>query len=94
MKQGACALCQREMDLTFHHLIPRAMHKRKFFRKHYSKAELAQGIDVCRPCHNAIHQFFDEMQLAKQCNSLDKLLAEPNIQKHITWIVKQRRASV
>lgn len=91
MKQGVCPLCQREMDLTFHHLIPRAMHRRKYFRKHFSKAELAQGVDVCRPCHNAIHQFFSEMQLAKDINTLDKLLSQHEIQKHIIWMSKQKR---
>lgn len=92
MKQGTCPLCQREMALTFHHLIPRAMHRRNYFRKHYSRTELAQGVDMCRPCHSAVHRFFTEMQLAKELNTLEKLLSQPEVQKHIVWMGKQKRA--
>ena len=35
-----CQLCQRQSLLTFHHLIPRKMHRRSRFNKKYSKAEL------------------------------------------------------
>jgi hypothetical protein len=35
-----CELCGREAPLTFHHLVPRKMHRRTYFRKHYSREEL------------------------------------------------------
>lgn len=85
-----CPLCQRTLALTFHHLIPRKVHRRKYFAKTYSRAELNQGINLCRGCHTAIHRTFDEMTLAKELNSLEALLSTPEIQRHIIWAAKQK----
>ena len=89
-KPAACVLCLRKISLTFHHLIPRKMHRRTFFRKHYSKQELAGGIWICRKCHNGVHRLYDEMTLAKQFHSLELLLADPAVQKHVQWVAKQK----
>ena len=87
-----CALCQRAgVPLTFHHLIPRKNHGKKFFQKNFSKQELNErGIDVCKLCHKAIHRFFVEMTLGKQLNTLEALLAQPKVQTHIAWAQRQR----
>lgn len=90
-KPAHCALCQRDVPLTFHHLMPRKMHRRTYFRKHFSKDELNQGVYLCRPCHTGLHRLFDEMTLAKQFNTLDKLKADSKIQKHAEWVAKQKR---
>lgn len=86
-----CELCNRAIPLTFHHLIPRKMHRRPRFKKAYTRDELNQGIWVCQACHRGIHKLFDEMTLARDFNTLDKLLADPAVQKHIAWVGKQRR---
>ena len=39
-----CPLCGRYLPLTFHHLIPKKMHRRNAFRRRYSRSELAAGI--------------------------------------------------
>ena len=75
-KFGVCACCQRETTLTFHHLIPKKLHRRTFFRKRFDKEELNTGLNVCRACHDGIHDLYDEMTLAKQFSSLEKLLAD------------------
>lgn len=85
-----CMLCQRQVELTFHHLIPRKMHRRAFFKKHYDKAQLQAGIMLCRLCHKTIHRFYDEMTLAKEYNSLALLLTSEKVQQHIEWAKKQR----
>ena len=90
--ENPCPLCGRQVALTFHHLIPRKMHRRNFFKRHFSKAELHQGIYVCRLCHSGIHSLFDEMTLAKQYNSLDRLLACEALRRHCRWVAKQHRA--
>jgi len=87
-----CPLCQRYTQLTFHHLIPRKVHKRNFFAKNYSREELNRGINICRPCHTGIHRSFDEMTLAKHYNRLEDLLAAPELIKHFSWVSKQRTA--
>lgn len=87
----ACVLCRRIMPLTFHHLIPRKLHRRTRFKKHFTKAALNQGIMVCQPCHRSIHQFYDEMTLGTRLNSLEALQADETIQKHVAWLAKQKR---
>lgn len=83
-------MCGRESSLTFHHLIPKKLHRRKFYRKNYTKAELNQGIDICRLCHNGIHDLYDEMTLAKRFASLELLQSDEALAKHFEWVAKQR----
>ncbi|MBT0586243.1 hypothetical protein [Alteromonas oceanisediminis] len=90
-KHGQCPLCRRVTDLTYHHLIPRKMHRRAFFKKNYSKHQLAEGIAICRLCHSGIHKTYTEMELAKAFDSVEKLLADETLSVHFNWVSKQRR---
>jgi len=92
-KPASCQLCQRHIGLTFHHLIPRKVHSRPRFKKAYSREQLNQGVWLCRDCHRTVHRFFDELTLAKELNTLEKLAASEAIQRHIEWQSRQRRAS-
>lgn len=85
-----CPTCHRKTYLTFHHLIPRKVHRRAHFKKHYSKQELNKGIMVCRQCHSGIHRFYDEMTLAKQFDSLEKIMSDPPLAQHFEWVAKQK----
>lgn len=87
---GQCPLCLRETYLTFHHLIPKKMHRRTYFKKHYSKLELAQGIDICRQCHNGLHRTFTEMELAKQFTTIESIRANPSLADYFAWVAKQK----
>lgn len=79
-----CELCDREMaHLTVHHLVPRQAVKRK-------KADPGPTADLCSACHKQIHALFDNAYLAKHLNTIEKLQAEPQLQKFLTWIRKQR----
>lgn len=86
-----CPLCRRSGPLTFHHLIPKKLHRRKRFRKRYSRAELAQGVHICRLCHNGVHRLFDEMTLGQEMNTLQRLKESEALQRHVRWVSKQRR---
>ncbi len=88
---GDCALCRRSTRLTFHHLIPRKVHRRSFFRRKYSRDELQSGVDLCRLCHRGLHTLYDEMELAKRLSTLAALQQDPAVQKHVTWVRKQKR---
>lgn len=90
-KPGNCCLCSRQVPLTFHHLIPRKVHRRNYFRKHKDRESLNLGIYVCRLCHRGIHKLYDEMTLAKELNSLEALKADPDLARHFTWSAKQKR---
>lgn len=86
----ACPLCQREVELTFHHLIPKKVHGRNFFKKKYKREDLREGIMICRLCHDGVHDLYDEMKLGKELNSLDAIKADPALSKHFSWVAKQK----
>lgn len=50
-----------------------------------------QTIDICRQCHNMIHKTHDNLSLAHNYNTLEKLLQDETIYKHCKWLNKQRR---
>jgi len=89
-KHGICCLCRRETDLTFHHLIPRKVHRRAYFKKNFSKQELNVGINICRQCHRVIHKSYSEMELAKTLNSLEALTSDSLLANQFDWLSKQR----
>jgi len=89
-KAGTCPLCQRHCLLTFHHLIPRKLHRRERFKKRYTKADLNRGVDICRLCHNGIHDLYDELTLGQRFTSLACLQQDEPLQKHFAWVAKQK----
>lgn len=80
------------MPLTFHHLIPKKVHRRARFKKHFDKAALQTGISVCRLCHRGIHRQYDEMTLATQYHSAEALLADETLARHFAWVAKQHES--
>lgn len=92
-KTAPCALCGQRRVLTFHHLIPRKLHRRTFYKKKYSKEFLNQGILICQLCHKGIHKYYDEMTLAKSLSTLEALQADEALKRHIAWVAKQSRPS-
>jgi hypothetical protein len=67
------------------------VHRRPFFRKTFSRDDLAAGIDLCRLCHNGVHRLHDEMTLAKRLNSLEALRADPAVARHTNWVRRQKK---
>jgi hypothetical protein len=86
-----CGFCERLKELTFHHYIPKILHRNKLFRKLY-KIEFMQthGIDLCNDCHRAIHHFFTEKELGKYYNDKKKLLSSEKFMNFIKWVKKQK----
>lgn len=88
---SACELCGRDKPLTFHHLIPKAMHGKKRFQKRHTKDELrTRGLNLCRLCHNGLHDLLTERELAEQFNSRELLLEHAGVAKHVAWVKKQK----
>jgi len=87
MSGQRCEVCGREASLTFHHLIPKTLHGKKWYRKRYSLAELkSRGMHVCRECHRAIHKFWDEKTLGKEHNTPELILGTELIRNHIRYM--------
>jgi hypothetical protein len=89
---AACELCGRVKPLTRHHLIPRAVHRKRRFQKRYDKSEMQKrDLKICRLCHNGIHDLFpDEKLLAEAFNTKEALLADERLRRHIEWVKKQK----
>lgn len=90
LKYGGCILCERDSHLTFHHLIPRKLHKRRRFAKSYTKDQLNEGIMLCPRCHKGLHKLYSEMELGSRLNSASALKEDPAVAKHVAWVAKQK----
>lgn len=86
-----CELCGRDQPLTFHHLIPKAVHSKKRFQKRYTKEQMNGGIDICQKCHSGIHDIIpEEKTLAESYFTKELLLTHEGIVKHVEWVKKQK----
>jgi hypothetical protein len=81
-----CQLCGCEESFNFHHFIPRTVHANKWFKKRYTREQMREGIDVCKPCHKEVHkQIPDVKELARDYSSRSKLADHPEIRKFLKW---------
>ena len=86
-----CELCKRDVETTFHHLIPVSLHGKNWYKKRYDRKFMkSHGIYLCELCHSAVHHLYSEKTLGKEYNTLEKLLESEKIQKHINWARKQK----
>lgn len=92
-QQAICALCQRQpkRGTTAHHLIPRTLHRNKWFKKNFTREQMQQTVDLCRDCHGAVHKFVPrEKELGREWYTLERLGAHPEIAKFVAWAKKQK----
>lgn len=71
-----CPLCERKIPRNqrdAHHLIPKSKGGRHTEYLH-------------RICHRQIHALFTETELARQLNSVEALLAHPDIALFVSWV--------
>ncbi|KAG6580379.1 uncharacterized protein IUM83_15090 [Phytophthora cinnamomi] len=86
---GLCEMCERPMNLTAHHVIPRVTHS-KYLRKGYTKEFLNTCIMICRQCHSKIHSVEDNKTLAREYNTLEKIMQHPKIVDWVAYARKQK----
>ena len=89
---SSCVLCQRDLPLTFHHVIPRFVHKKRWVKKAFTAEQLQEGLWMCRPCHSAIHRFIGHADLARQYRTVADLLGHEQVHRYVLWSRKQRRS--
>ncbi|KAI0357266.1 hypothetical protein OH77DRAFT_1399697 [Trametes cingulata] len=92
-----CEICEREVPLTYHHLIPREVHDKILKKKWHPESMLNSVAWLCRhvpaegvPCHSAVHHVASNEVLAKEYYTVDLLLAREDIQKWRRYAAKQR----
>ena len=87
-----CALYERERFLTFHHLVPKKVHKRSQVLRLFSKEEMhTLGLWLCSDCHSTVHRHIDHLVLALNYHSKEALLGHPEIEKFVNWVAKQNK---
>jgi hypothetical protein len=92
MNEQVCELCEREVpSTTRHHLIPRTVHKNKWFKKKFEKEQLHETIDLCKACHRQIHKFISHKDLGRFFNTREKLLSHDQVGGFVTWLRKRDR---
>lgn len=86
-----CEICGREhLPLTYHHLIPRAVHAKAVKRGWHADWELNKVAWLCRACHSFVHRLASNEELAKDWYSVDLLLDREDVQKWATWVSRIR----
>ncbi|MEM9325175.1 MAG: hypothetical protein AAGA85_05955 [Bacteroidota bacterium] len=50
----------------------------------------SRGIDVCRFCHQYIHKLYSEKELGRHYNTLEKLLADEQLQQYLDRVNPRR----
>ena len=88
--EGCCKICERETVLTRHHVRPKKTHAKLLKRGLFTKEELAKTVDICRPCHSAVHRAEDEETLAEKYYSIELIMTHPKVLNFIPYIQKQR----
>eukprot|EP00469_Lotharella_globosa_P006803 CAMPEP_0167774324 /NCGR_PEP_ID=MMETSP0111_2-20121227/1935_1 /TAXON_ID=91324 /ORGANISM="Lotharella globosa, Strain CCCM811" /LENGTH=102 /DNA_ID=CAMNT_0007664105 /DNA_START=417 /DNA_END=725 /DNA_ORIENTATION=- len=79
-------------QMTFHHLIPRATHGKRWCFLRFSKEERASGVCMCRECHDEVHRNINEKDLALQFNTIQSLQSHPELRSFVddkapwTWL--------
>ena len=88
---GACALCERMMPTTLHHLIPKSEHRRRDESRSFLRGK--ENILVCcRPCHSCIHRAEKNSTLAAEYYTQELILSHPKINSFVAWVSKQSTA--
>ena len=92
-KKDKCELCGRGgTTQTFHHLIPKKLHKKNIVVELFPDVDLnSYGIMVCSSCHKMIHKKINHFDLATQYYSLEKLKKHVDLSKFITFQQKSHK---
>jgi len=84
-RNGICRLCHSRTRITIHHLIPKLVLKRI---KNHNKDRVEVSkylVEVCRPCHNELHRLWGHGELAREYQTVDCILAAPEIRPYLQW---------
>ncbi|MEM8908473.1 MAG: hypothetical protein AAGD05_11550, partial [Bacteroidota bacterium] len=71
-----------------HHLIPRTLHRNKWFKKRFSQETLQQTVDLCRDCHREIHRQIPEKEMGRKYHTIEQLLTHEKVRKFVNWLQK------
>lgn len=88
---AGCELCGRDwVPLGYHHLIPRFVHAKVVKRGWHRADELQNVAWLCGACHRQVHRFANHEDLARYYYTVERLLAEPEMQRFAAWASRLR----
>lgn len=86
-----CEICGRDnINLSYHHLIPRFVHNKVIKRGWHRPDELQNVAWLCGACHRRVHQFANHEDLARHYYTVERLMAEPEMQRYAAWASRLR----
>jgi len=90
-KADACEICEREhIPLTYHHLVPRAVHDKVKKRGWHEEWRLNSVAWLCRACHSFVHGLAGNEELAREWYSVELLRGREDVQRWAAWMGKVR----
>jgi len=89
-RRTECEICEREVPLTYHHLIPKAVHTKVLKRGWHKEFMLNSVAWLCRPCHSTVHRVASHEVLAREFYTVELLLGREDVRKWKGYIEKQR----
>lgn len=88
---SACEICERDwMPLTYHHLIPKAVHAKVLKRGWHDEKQLNSVAWLCRACHSFVHKMASNEELAKDYYTVELICEREETQKWAQWVGKVR----
>lgn len=51
---------------------------------------ISRGINICRTCHNYIHQIYSQKELGRNYNTLELLMADEKISKFVEYSKRRK----
>lgn len=86
-----CEICGRDwVPLTYHHLIPRAVHSKALKRGWHRGEDLQAAAWLCRACHSFVHRLAGHEELAREYYTVERLLAREEVRSFAGWVGRVR----
>jgi 5-methylcytosine-specific restriction endonuclease McrA len=76
-----CALCERAVETTRHHLVPK-------------NRKESETVPLCQPCHQQVHASFTHYELKQLYDSVEALKETEEMRKFVDWIRKTDKTHV
>ncbi|KAK5081319.1 hypothetical protein LTR05_008113 [Lithohypha guttulata] len=90
-KVTACEICDRDwVPMTYHHLIPKAVHAKVQKRGWHEESQLNSVAWLCRACHTFVHRMASNEELAKEWFTVERICERDDVQKWANWVRKVR----
>ncbi|KAI9797863.1 MAG: hypothetical protein M1833_005063 [Piccolia ochrophora] len=90
-RASACEICGRDwIPLTYHHLIPKAVHAKAVKRGWHPEWRLESVAWLCRACHSFVHGIASNEELARTWWSVELLVGREDVKRWAAWAGRVR----